>query len=247
MKNIPKLCDHWHPVVSECALRLTKDAYNERSRLERIFHYVRDNIKFGYPLQGDLVMASQTIRLGYGQCNTKSALFVALCRAVGIPARMHFSLISKEIQRGIFTGIAYRLMPEYISHSWVEVFLEGRWRGLDSFINDSSFFLAGREKLTETGWDTGYSIACSLEDATNELAIDEERFVQMAAVTDDHGVWDDPADYYSSDLYRNRPGIFKLVLYVFMVAFLNRRVRKIRGACVSGMCGLQNMKQNVRA
>jgi hypothetical protein len=247
MKNIPRLSDYWHPAVRECALRLTKDAPDERARLERLFLYVRDGIKFGYPLKGDLVRASETIRLGYGQCNTKSALFVALCRTAGIPAQIHFSLIRKEIQRGIFTGIAYRLMPEYISHSWVEVFIEDRWRSLDSFINDNCFFLAGRAKLKEAGWEAGYSIACSGGEANNDLAIDEERFIQMAAVTEDHGVWDDPADYYSSGLYRNRPGSFRLVLYAVMVGFLNRRVKKIRGACPSPVCGLQAIKQDVRA
>ncbi|WP_411892723.1 hypothetical protein [Yoonia sp. SDW83-1] len=33
----------------------------------------------------------------------------APCKATGIPARIHFSLISKDIQKGFFTGVAYRL------------------------------------------------------------------------------------------------------------------------------------------
>jgi hypothetical protein len=51
----------------------------------------------------------------------------------------------------------------------------------------------------------------------------------MDAVVDDHGVWDEPADYYASARYRNRPGFFKLWLYRLLVGGINRRVRAIRG------------------
>ncbi len=246
MKKLSLLSNHNDPVVRECAARLTAGAMDDRSKLEKLFLYVRDEIKFGYPLKGDLVSASETISLGYGQCNTKSTLFVALCRAVGIPARVHFSLIRKEIQRGIFTGIAYRLMPDFISHSWVEVLIEERWRNVDSFINDREFFLAGRKMLRERGWDTGYSISCSSGDADIDLSIDDERFVQMNAVTDDHGVWEDPSEYYLSDNYKNNPGFLKRLLYVLMVNFLNRRVERLRGECSTGMCGMPVEKRALR-
>lgn len=80
--------------------------------LARIFRYVRDDIVFGFPLKGDFVKASETINLGYGQCNTKATLLLALCKASGIPARIHFSWIRKDIQKGFFTGLAYWLMPK---------------------------------------------------------------------------------------------------------------------------------------
>jgi transglutaminase/protease-like cytokinesis protein 3 len=32
--------------------------------------------------------------------------------------------------------LAYRLMPPLISHSWLEVQIDGTWRRLDSYIND---------------------------------------------------------------------------------------------------------------
>jgi hypothetical protein len=244
MKRLSYLSDHNNPIVKQCAMRLTSDAKDDRARLERLFLYVRDEIKFGYPLKGDLVSATDTIRLGYGQCNTKSTVLVALCRAVGITSRIHFSLIRKEIQRGIFTGFTYWLMPDFISHSWVEVFVDGRWRNMDSFINDREFFLAGKMMLKEKGWDTGYSIACSGGDANNEFTIDDERFLQMDAVTDDHGVWEDASEYYMSDKYRNHPGFFKLLLYALMVRSLNRRVARLRGKCSAGICGMPVRKQD---
>ncbi len=106
------LADFDDPIVQMKAEELTTDATSDRERIENIFHHVRDDIVFAFPEHGDLITASDTIRLGVGQCNTKSTLFLALCRAVGIPARVHYSLISRDIQKGFFTGLAFWAMPK---------------------------------------------------------------------------------------------------------------------------------------
>lgn len=230
MKSSHRLADYDHPLVRETAERLTGEEASPRGKLEKLFYYVRDEIRFGFPQDGDLVKASETIRLGIGQCNTKGTLLLALCRAVDIPARIHFSLIKKEIQRGLFTGIGYALLPSLISHSWVEVEIEGRWRRLDSFINDMAFYRAGTNALRENGWDTGYSISCSSGESSADFNIDKEKFVQMDAVVSDHGVWDDPADYYGTDEYRNRPGPLKLLIYRFMIKRVNAGITRMRSA-----------------
>ena len=43
-------------------------------KIQRIFKFVRDEIKFGFPLEGDWVSASKTLDIKIGQCNTKSTL-----------------------------------------------------------------------------------------------------------------------------------------------------------------------------
>ena len=93
--------DYDNILVNETAERLTQNQNSTREKVENIFYYVRDEIKFSFPLKGDLVKASETIKSKKGQCNTKSALFLALCKAAGIPAKIHFSLIKKEIQKGL--------------------------------------------------------------------------------------------------------------------------------------------------
>lgn len=230
LDSISPLADSDHPLVRDTAARLTGGEASARGKLEKLFYFVRDEILFGFPPDGDLVKASETLQLGMGQCNTKGTLLVALCRAVDIPARMHFSLIKKEIQRGIFTGIGYTLMPPLISHSWVEVAVDGRWRRIDSFINDMAFYLAGRKALEEKGWDTGYSISCASGESSADFNIDEEKFVQMDAVVAAHGTWDEPADYYRTDKYKNRPGPLKMFLYRLMLRRINERVTRMRSA-----------------
>ena len=222
------LADFDHPIIQELAARLTKSEATPRGKLDRIFHYVRDDILFGFPVDGDFVNASDTIRLGYGQCNTKATLLLALCKAIGISSRIHFSLITKDIQKGFFRGLAYWLMPNEISHSWVEVEIEGRWRRIDTFINDIDLFDAAKAKIKRLGWSVGYSVALEDGEASADLNLDHEVYQQMAAVTDDHGTWDDPSLYYESKHYRNRPDGFRMWVYRHLIGGINRRVEAVR-------------------
>ena len=228
MKDL--LADFNDPLVRETAARLTNYLPDVRSKLGALFDYVRDDIEFGFPPKGDLTAASETIRLGIGQCNTKGTLLLALCKAAGIPARLHFSLIRKDIQRGLFEGLAYRLLPPRLSHAWLEVELDGSWRRLDGYINDAPFFDAAGESLRRRGWDTGFSVACAEGRASCAFAPEDERFVQMQAVVDDHGVWDDPADYYRSPAYRNRPGALRLLMYRLLIGGINKKIAAMRQA-----------------
>lgn len=228
MRPRVKLVDYDNVMVREIAERLTTDADTPHDKLKNLFYYVRDEIRFGYPVGGDLVSASSTITLGKGQCNTKSTLFLALCKVVGIPARIHFALINKEIQRGLFTGVGYKLMPPLLSHSWIEVEIEGEWRRIDSYINDKDYYLAARAELEKKHWDTGYSVSCPGGDCSCEFNIDQEKFVQMGAVEVDQGIWDDPFDYYETDNYHNRPGTMKMILYRLIISGINNRVESMR-------------------
>ncbi|MBN1498793.1 MAG: transglutaminase domain-containing protein [Spirochaetes bacterium] len=231
MKKITKLADYENKTVKDAAKNIFKTGDSDRKKIEKIFYFVRDEIKFGLPGKGDLMKASETIESGTGQCNTKSTLFLALCKTAGIPARIHFSLIRKDIQKGVFTGFAYQMMPDKISHSWIEVQIDGNWIKIDSFINDKSFYEAGKQLLRKQNWDTGYSISCSNGESSADFNIDKEKFVQMDAVTDDHGVWNEPEEYYSSYLYKNRPGFMKLLLYRLIIPRINRNVEKMRNSC----------------
>ena len=155
-------------------------------------------------------------------------MFLALCKSIGIEARAHFSLIKKEIQRGLITGILYRVIPNQLSHDWLEVKIDNKWIKIDSYIIDKEFYEAGKKKLQEKGWDTGYSIAGSKGEPSIELDFDNEQFVQMDAVTDDHGVYDEPFDYYSGPKYKNRPNSLVLFIYKLLIKRVNNKIKKMR-------------------
>ena len=226
--DITNLADYDNPTVKNKALILTKCHKTTEDKIAAIFYYVRDDIKFQFPDEGDFVQASQTIKYGYGQCNNKTILYLALCRAIGIEARTHFSLIDKSIQRGLIKGLFYWIIPQKISHCWLEVKLNNNWFPIDSYINDTEYYIVAKKKLRERGWNTGYSIACSKNESSIELDFDNEQFVQMDAVTDDHGVYDDPVDYYKSPNYKNRPNAVTLFIYKIFIKGVNDRVKKMR-------------------
>lgn len=67
---------------------------DEFQKVLEIYNFVRDEIKFGYNID-DTLSASKVLNDGYGQCNTKGTLFMALLRAVDIPCRIHGFTIDK--------------------------------------------------------------------------------------------------------------------------------------------------------
>ena len=65
-------------------------------RIKSIYNFVRDEILFGYNIDDD-IPASRVLSDGYGQCNTKGTLFMALLRACDIPCRVHGFTIDKKL------------------------------------------------------------------------------------------------------------------------------------------------------
>ncbi len=61
---------------------------NEYDHIKVIYNYIRDEIDFGYNID-DNIPASKVLEDGFGQCNTKGTLFMALLRACDIPCRVH--------------------------------------------------------------------------------------------------------------------------------------------------------------
>lgn len=111
---------------------------NDVEKVKSIYNFVRDEIKFGYNSSDD-IRASQVLKDGYGQCNTKSTLLMALLRAVNIPNRLHGFTIDKALQKGAITGIWYELSPSNILHTWVEIYIEEKWFNLEGVILDKIY------------------------------------------------------------------------------------------------------------
>lgn len=227
MKPI-KYSDYENPVIINKANELTTGLSTTEEKLEKLFYYVRDEIAFGFHPETDHLTASEIVKRKMGQCNNKSTVMLALCQALGIPAKIHFSLIKKEIQQGLFTGFVFDHMPKFISHSWIDVELDGRTVRLDAYINDAPFYLNAKEQLKKEQMDVGYSVACSSGESSMDFDIEEEKFVQMDAVTDDHGTYDEPADYYATKLYGNKVNPVKTAIYKMALPRINGRVEALR-------------------
>ena len=152
-----RLVDVHSPAVRETAARLVQGISTPREAAISIYNFCRDEIKFGYNRRDD-IPASEILCQGYGQCNTKSVLLVALLRAASIPARFHLAQVDKAVQWGVMPPLAYRFAPDRVTHSWVEAHPEGRWIVLEGVIMDKPYFLAARRLLLESGRSMGYAI-----------------------------------------------------------------------------------------
>ena len=200
---------------------------NEFERLKSIYDFVRDEILFGYNID-DNVPASKVLADGYGQCNTKGTLFMAILRACNIPCRVHGFTIDKKLQKGAMTGIVYKNAPQNVFHSWVEVYFEDRWYELEAFILDKKYLQKLQEKNSDCkGAFCGYGVA--VKDFKN-LIIDFDRnntYIQSEGINQDFGVYDSPDDLLK--VHHQEMSAIKAFLYKhFGRHLMNRNVKKIR-------------------
>lgn len=201
----------------------------EFERIKAIYNFVRDEILFGYNVD-DNIPASRVLTDGYGQCNTKGTLFMALLRACNIPCRIHGFTIDKVLQKGAMTGIVYKNAPQNIFHSWVEVYFENKWFELEAFILDKKYLQKLQEKnSTCSGAFCGYGVA--VKDFRNQV-IDFNRnntYIQSEGINQDFGVYDSP-DELLKEHHQEMSLIKNFVYKNFGRHLMNRNVKKIRNS-----------------
>jgi hypothetical protein len=200
--QVTRLVDLDALTVWDTAACLSQGAAAPREAAIKIYNFCRDEIKFGYNRRDD-IPASEVLRDGYGQCNTKSVLLVTLLRAAGIPARFHLAQVDKAVQWGVMPPLAYRFAPDRVTHSWVEVHLNGHWIVLEGVIMDKPYFLAARRLLLESDRSMGYAIGLPpevLASCADGRCIDwdgvSDVTCQMTAVVADFGIAADPEEFY---------------------------------------------------
>ena len=122
---------------------------------------------------------------------------MALLRAVDVRCRLHAATIHKRLPEEVVTGIFYRLAPEEILHSWVEVLIDHEWKRLEGVILDDDYLDGLRCRLGRpTGEYIGYAAGTAhIENPDVKWAGDHTE-IQMAGVTATSGVYVDPELYY---------------------------------------------------
>ncbi|SFB40517.1 Transglutaminase-like superfamily protein [Acetitomaculum ruminis DSM 5522] len=198
-------------------------------RIKDIYNYIRDEIIFGYNID-DNIPASKVLSDGYGQCNTKGTLFMALLRACGIFCRVHGFTIDKKLQKGAMTGFVYRWAPENVFHSWVEVYFEGIWYELEGFIIDRKYLNKLQNKFSDcSGFFCGYGVA--VKDFQNPI-IDfngNNTYIQSEGINQDFGIYDSPDELLKE--HHQEMSLLKAFGYRHLGRkLMNANVRRIRNA-----------------
>ncbi len=200
---------------------------SEQEKVSQVYNFVRDEIQFGYNTQDD-ISASQVLKDGFGQCNTKATLLMALMRAVGIPNRIHGFTINKALQKGAITGIWYSIAPKNILHSWVEILVNDTWYFLEGVILDKNYLTALQKKFADSE-----SNLCGFGAYTEDFkkpVVDwdyNHTFIQEKGINQDFGLFNNPDDFYA----KHQQDISPMKNWVFrnyMRHTMNRNVDKIR-------------------
>lgn len=111
--------DSKHSGIVQKASHLTDGFDGINIKAKNIQLFVSDYIEYKIFKDCGLVSASATLESGYGTCINSSRVFVALCRAAGIPAR--------SVSGSIYNGYSF-----ISHHNWAEfVDEDGNWHPCD--------------------------------------------------------------------------------------------------------------------
>lgn len=222
-----KLLDYGNDEIQKLILERNFNSLSDFDKIGHIYNFVRDEIYFGYNYD-DNIKASRILSDGFGQCNTKGILFMALLRAVNIPCRIHGFTIDKRLQKGAMTGMVYKFAPRNVLHSWVEVFFENKWYELEGFILDKAYLDNLQKKYSDcNGSFLGYGVA--VKDFKNPV-IDWNKnntYIQKEGINNDLGIYEAPDSLFLN--YSQNMNCFKRFMYRNIGRHvMNRNVRRIR-------------------
>ena len=200
---------------------------DEYDKIGEIYRFVQNEIVLGYNEFDDLT-ATQVLADGYGQCNTKATLLMALLRAVGIPCRLHGTQVVKGFQRSIMPKIMAKFAPPFIVHTWAEVYFGGKWLSLEGVITDKAY-IAGLKRMFPEHKGAFADYAVAVKDFSN-LHIDwkgKDTAVQKEAVAGDCRVFESPYYFFPahSQVYKGKK---KFIYDQIGRKILTKNVAKIR-------------------
>jgi len=203
-------------------------------RIGAAYDFVRNDVLFGYNAD-DALPASRVLADGYGQCNTKSILLMALLRALEVPCRFHGFTIDKRLQRGVVPELVYPLAPRNILHSWVEVYHQGRWLNLEGFILDQRVLEALQKKFPERATLCAYGAGTENLQNPNVDWRGESTYNQKSGINQDLGVFDTPDPFYAD--HRQLSGVRGFLYRLIIRRWMNLRVTQIRNGAVPTIPG----------
>jgi hypothetical protein len=220
------------PTVKGVVEEVVAGKTTEREKAVALHDYVREGVKFGFSPHFDAAEPDYTLACGVGCCNSKSRLLVELFRAAGLESYQHFVAIPKKILKGAIPVGQYWMIPAVVSHSYVEVRVDGTWCAIDSFIVDTPLLEAAQSRLAAEGQPLGYGTRV---DSTNLWDGKGDAFSQYDAslLIEDHGRVQDLERYFQGKQYRNQVlGLRFNTLFKAMgemgVAGINAKIEAVR-------------------
>jgi hypothetical protein len=124
-------CDCRKPEIIALAHQLGAYQKSDREFAEAAFEFAKRKVILEIIPLDDVDV---TVRRGTGTCIHKISIFIALCRAAGIPARYKFFALTmldtwmgSAFERAPLMKQWYDAMGSFLMHGEGEVFLDGKW------------------------------------------------------------------------------------------------------------------------
>ncbi len=108
-----KIVNFEHSTIQSLISERNWQELDDFNKIGAAYQFVKDEILFGYN-ESDDISASSVLADGYGQCNTKGNLLMALLRGLGIQCRFHGFTIEQRLQKGAIPTYVFWLAPKYI-------------------------------------------------------------------------------------------------------------------------------------
>ncbi|MBX3657829.1 MAG: transglutaminase domain-containing protein [Ramlibacter sp.] len=196
-------------------------------RLQCVARYVAA-IPFNVPAFAGMKRTRKTLRqrraVGW---YSKAALFMAMLRVAGVPARVRMIRVPPELFRGLVNTRFRVELPV------VEVWIQHRWVATDSYLYDPSYLATAREALAERNWPMGFGIHRNgqsdwngVDEALVMIIPDRSRSERPAQYL---GVYDDPQAFAAQ--MRRRTFFrwwFTLVRNRLLSIRMNLSIRRLR-------------------
>jgi transglutaminase-like putative cysteine protease len=168
---------------------------DKRELAVQLYYAVRDDVfyeVYGADLSAKGMRASNTATTREGFCLHKSALYAAACRAVGIPARVHYGDVRNHLASD---RLRAHIGGDVFFHGLNSVYLEGKWVKATPVFNKILCKLYGMQPLEFDG--TADSLHHPFDDQGNK---------NMEFLVD-HGGYDDvPYEFVMTNMRRKHPG-----------------------------------------
>ncbi|MFD3542029.1 transglutaminase family protein [Streptomyces sp. NPDC058662] len=168
---------------------------DKRQMATELYYAVRDEVfyeVYGADLSREGLRASRTVTTQKGFCLHKSVLYAAACRAVGIPARIHYGDVRNHLASD---RLRAHIGGDVFFHGLNSIYLDGRWIKATPVFNAILCKLYGMKPLEFDG------TADSLHHPFDDQGRQSMEFLV------DHGGFDDvPYEFVMANMTRKHPG-----------------------------------------
>jgi transglutaminase-like putative cysteine protease len=214
------------PTVRSLADQITHKLSGSRNKAVAIHDHVK-TLPFACVAQFVHTKASEIIRLGHGDCHSKGVLFVALLRAVSVPARMRFVTLPTRFLTGVIDTGSHTMI-----HAIAEVYLDTRWYQTDTYVVDAALSREARALLRLTNTQQGYGVHLQgdqdwngFDDAHAQSTAHDPSSLPLV----DWGVAHDPAHFYADTTHAALRQSFSMRMkWMLGAQLVNRKVQQIR-------------------